>query len=241
MRLRRLRRELEPTGPPPRSLTWQAMEQIRSLRQAFPEEWPVARLAQGFSVSPDVIQRVLRSTFCPSPERRAKQDAKVLGPEGSPDPTAQLVAKSAGEGAQQLLPAGPKDASLCRAPPAPGGQSSRSQPQRKGQSSRSSRLVPLQADGARREAAGRSGSLAAGATARWDGEVRSEEELEELAAEGWDAGTEVVRRGQEYFDSHGHFLYRVPSRLAHGEGGGHRQPLAQADAKAGKERQAVGL
>ncbi|CAM4638204.1 unnamed protein product [Caretta caretta] len=57
-----------------------ALQEVeRYLRQAFPEEWPVARLAQGFGVSPDVIQRVLRSKFSPPLERRMKQDAKVLG------------------------------------------------------------------------------------------------------------------------------------------------------------------
>ncbi|XP_048723154.2 neugrin [Caretta caretta] len=89
VRLRRLRRELEPAGPPQRSLSWQAMEQIRYLRQAFPEEWPVARLAQGFGVSPDVIQRVLRSKFSPPLERRMKQDAKVLG-------VARILSREAG-------------------------------------------------------------------------------------------------------------------------------------------------
>ncbi|CAM5146143.1 unnamed protein product [Eretmochelys imbricata] len=136
VRLRRLRRELEPAGPPQRSLSWQAMEQIRYLRQAFPEEWPVARLAQGFGVSPDVIQRVLRSKFSPPLERRMKQDAKVLGKQGSreqqagPDCRAEPGAISAGEAAGQLLPARPKDVPQPGALIAPGGPSSSSKPQR---------------------------------------------------------------------------------------------------------------
>nr|XP_033775552.1 neugrin [Geotrypetes seraphini] len=73
----RLRREMEPRGPPERSLTWAAMDQIRQLNQEFPEEWTVHRLAEGFNVSSDVIKRVLRSKFSASPVRRMKQDAKA--------------------------------------------------------------------------------------------------------------------------------------------------------------------
>ncbi|KAG6938682.1 neugrin, neurite outgrowth associated, partial [Chelydra serpentina] len=243
VRLRRLRRELEPAGPPERSLSWQAMEQIRYLRQAFPEEWPVARLAQGFCVSTDVIQRVLRSKFSPSLERRMKQDAKVLGKQGSreqqagPDWRAKLGAIAAGEAAQQLLPAGPKDMPQSGALIAPGGQSSSSKPQRKGQlwragerqNRKNSQLEPLQEDGAKpvagMEATLMRDSSPGGDTEEWDGEVLSEEELVELAADGCDPSPKVVQRGQEYFDSHGNFLYRIPSRLTRGEGETNMQPL----------------
>uniref|UniRef100_A0A452H1S2 Neugrin n=2 Tax=Gopherus agassizii TaxID=38772 RepID=A0A452H1S2_9SAUR len=243
MRLRRLRKELEPAGPPQRSLSWQAMEQIRYLRQAFPEEWPVARLAQGFCVSTDIIQRVLRSKFSPPLERRMKQDAKVLGKQGSweqqagPDRRAELVAISAGEAAQQLLPARPKDIPQSGALIMPGGQSSSSKPQRnrqfwragERQNRRNVQLEPLQEDGAKpvagMEATLMRSSLAEGDTEEWDGEVLSEEELEELVAEGWDTRPRVVQRGQEYFDGNGNFLYRIPARLAPGEGD-KMQPLS---------------
>ncbi|XP_065268805.1 neugrin [Emys orbicularis] len=246
VRLRRLRRELEPAGPPQRSLSWQAMEQIRYLRQAFPEEWPVARLAQGFCVSTDVIQRVLRSKFSPPLERRMKQDAKVLGKQGSreqqpgPDRRAELVAVSAGEAARQLLPARPKDMPQSGALIAPGGQSSSSKPQRnrqlwragERQNRRKAQLEPLQEDGTKpvagMEAALVRNSSAGGDAEEWDGEVLSEEELEELAAEGRGTGTKVMQRGQEYFDSNGNFLYRIPARLAHGEGENNMQPFPQS-------------
>ncbi|XP_039578973.1 neugrin [Passer montanus] len=65
-------------GAPDRALTWQAMEQLRFLRQELPEEWPLERLAQGFGVSTDVVRRVLRSRGCPSPRRRLRQDQRAL-------------------------------------------------------------------------------------------------------------------------------------------------------------------
>ncbi|NXL27856.1 NGRN protein, partial [Glaucidium brasilianum] len=78
-RLRRLRRELgEGGGAPERTLTWEAMEQMRFLRQELPEEWPPERLARGFGVSPDVVRRVLRGRGCPPPRRRQRQDERAL-------------------------------------------------------------------------------------------------------------------------------------------------------------------
>ncbi|XP_032088306.1 neugrin [Thamnophis elegans] len=76
-RERRLRKLVEPAEPPERALTLRAMEQIRFLRRAFPEEWPDGRLAQGFGVTAEVIRRVLKSRFRPSPERGLKQDARA--------------------------------------------------------------------------------------------------------------------------------------------------------------------
>ncbi|NWV60491.1 NGRN protein, partial [Malurus elegans] len=79
VRMERLRRELGgERGAPDRVLTWQAMEQLRFLRQESPEEWPLERLAQGFGVSTDVVRRVLRSRGCPSPRRRLRQDQRAL-------------------------------------------------------------------------------------------------------------------------------------------------------------------
>nr|KAF6278955.1 neugrin, neurite outgrowth associated [Myotis myotis] len=57
----KIRRQMEPRGAPPRTLTREAMEQIRYLHEEFPESWPVPRLAEGFAVSTDVIRRVLKS------------------------------------------------------------------------------------------------------------------------------------------------------------------------------------
>ncbi|CAM9408760.1 unnamed protein product [Bubo scandiacus] len=78
-RLERLRRELGGGGgAPERTLTWEAMEQMRFLRQELPEEWPPERLARSFGVSPDVVRRVLRGRGCPPPRRRQRQDERAL-------------------------------------------------------------------------------------------------------------------------------------------------------------------
>nr|KAF6278957.1 neugrin, neurite outgrowth associated [Myotis myotis] len=61
---------MEPRGAPPRTLTREAMEQIRYLHEEFPESWPVPRLAEGFAVSTDVIRRVLKSKFVPTLEKK---------------------------------------------------------------------------------------------------------------------------------------------------------------------------
>ncbi|XP_075362643.1 LOW QUALITY PROTEIN: tubulin polyglutamylase TTLL13-like [Mycteria americana] len=86
-RRRRLQRELGGgRGAPERTLTWQAMEQMRFLRQELPEEWPPERLAQGFGVSPDVVRRVLRGRGCPPPRRRLRQDERALSAPPAPAP-----------------------------------------------------------------------------------------------------------------------------------------------------------
>ncbi|KAM3827907.1 neugrin [Vipera latastei] len=85
-RERRLRKLMEPPEPPERTLTVRAMEQIRYLRRAFPEEWPAGRLAQGFGVTPEEIRRVLRSRFRPSPERALAQDARAAARRELPAP-----------------------------------------------------------------------------------------------------------------------------------------------------------
>ncbi|NXW41669.1 NGRN protein, partial [Nyctiprogne leucopyga] len=84
-KLQRLRRELGGRrGAPERTLTWEAMEQMRFLRRELPEEWPPQRLAQGFGVSPDVVRRVLRGRGCPPPHRRLRQDERALNAAPAP-------------------------------------------------------------------------------------------------------------------------------------------------------------
>ncbi|XP_072790104.1 tubulin polyglutamylase TTLL13 [Taeniopygia guttata] len=102
-RMERLRRELGGRrGAPDRTLTWQAMEQLRFLRRELPEEWPLERLAQGFGVSTDVVRRVLRSRGCPSPRRRLRQDQRAL----SAAATAPPPARGAGHGREVRAPDG---------------------------------------------------------------------------------------------------------------------------------------
>ncbi|XP_071205355.1 uncharacterized protein [Salvelinus alpinus] len=96
-----VKRQLTESGAPERNLSWDAMEQIRYLKQELPEEWTIDRLAEGFSVHRDIILRVLRSKFTPKPERKAKQDASVwarLRQQALPGSGA------GGQGRQQALP-----------------------------------------------------------------------------------------------------------------------------------------
>uniref|UniRef100_A0A8C9UNF4 Neugrin n=1 Tax=Spermophilus dauricus TaxID=99837 RepID=A0A8C9UNF4_SPEDA len=78
IRFQKIRRQMEAPGAPPRTLTWEAIEQIRYLHKEFAESWSVPRLAEGFDVSTDVIRRVLKSKFVPTLEQKLKQDQKVL-------------------------------------------------------------------------------------------------------------------------------------------------------------------
>lgn len=73
----KMKSEMEPRVPTERTLTWEAIEQIRHLNQEFPEEWTIPRLAEGFNVDTDVIRRILRSKFSPPLTVKLKQDAKV--------------------------------------------------------------------------------------------------------------------------------------------------------------------
>ncbi|NWW23825.1 NGRN protein, partial [Falcunculus frontatus] len=101
--LRRARRRRAAAGgrrAPDRALTWQAMEQLRFLRQELPEEWPLERLAQGFGVSTDVVRRVLRSRGCPSPRRRLRQDQRALSA------AATAPGRGAGDGHEVRAPDG---------------------------------------------------------------------------------------------------------------------------------------
>ncbi|XP_062998323.1 neugrin [Elgaria multicarinata webbii] len=147
VRARRLRQLMEPAGAPERALTRQAMEQMRYLSREWPDEWPVVRLARGFQVQPEVVRRVLRSRFSPSPERRREQDAQAGGGGGGRGPLAS-------EDTFRLLPASSEGA-LARlaAPPARAGH------------------APVAAQRVNRDRG------APGSGANWDGQLASEVEL----------------------------------------------------------------
>ncbi|XP_068608832.1 neugrin [Brachionichthys hirsutus] len=108
-----LRRKMTPPGAPQRKLTWDAIEQIRYLNQEQADEWRVERLAEGFSVSPDVIRRILRSKFVPSPERKAKQNVRVMQALGQP-------ALHVGAGTHQSQPKIPGKPTRAALPPGSG-------------------------------------------------------------------------------------------------------------------------
>ncbi|KAM9855828.1 neugrin [Aulostomus maculatus] len=116
LKYHKMKRKMTPSGAPDRKLTWEAIDQIRYLKQEQPYEWTVERLAEGFSVTPDVIQRVLRSKFVPAPGRKTKQDAKVMAahyqqglPSGATEPGRP---KLPGDRSSTALPPGSREVGL---------------------------------------------------------------------------------------------------------------------------------
>ncbi|XP_076596137.1 neugrin [Chaetodon auriga] len=217
-----LRRQMTPSGAPQRRLTWDAIEQIRYLKQEQPEEWTVERLAEGFSVTPDVILRVLRSKFVPTPERKVKQDAKIMAELSSQ----QVLPSGAGTGRDRVKLPGSRTPAVL--PPG----------------SRGGAVVPVadQTLMLRGEGSGsltespapvshfRAGNSKDAAVTRsteedrtadtdptedveveeeesWDGHVFTEEELEEFLE--MKKPSPAVQVGKGFFDAEGNFLYRI--------------------------------
>uniref|UniRef100_A0A8C6U114 Neugrin n=1 Tax=Neogobius melanostomus TaxID=47308 RepID=A0A8C6U114_9GOBI len=214
-----LRRQMTPRGPPERKLTWDAMQEIRHLKQEQPEEWTIERLAEGFSVSKDTILRVLRSKFAPSSERQAKQDTKVMakhkqqvlfpGPRVEPEKlrltSSTRAALSAGSGNSALIPMGGQSL-IPQTEQNPGALSvvtkhqfsgitklSTEMPQEEIQHSTESTVVEEDVEEEEDENDG------------WDGQVLSEEDIELITVKA----TPVVKQGNEFFDVDGNFLFKV--------------------------------
>ncbi|XP_022597257.1 neugrin [Seriola dumerili] len=220
-----LRRQMTAPGAPQRKLTWDTIEQIRYLKQEQPEEWTVDRLAQGFSVTPDVILRVLRNKFVPSPERKSKQDAKVMARLGR-----QMLPSGAGTGKDRLklpgncapaiLSSGSREGALISAAdhtPVIRGESSGSL----ATSPAPVTVLPPQVTAGVGRAATVTRSTEEDRTTNtaaaeedteeeesWDGQVLTEEELEEFM-EMQKAVPPVAQVGNDFFDTEGNFLYRI--------------------------------
>ncbi|KAK2851311.1 hypothetical protein Q5P01_007587 [Channa striata] len=217
-----LRRQMTAPGAPQRKLTWDAIEQIRYLKQNQPEEWTVENLAEGFSVTSDVIQRVLRSKFVPSPERKARQDAKVVARLSQ-----QVLPSGAGTGPDRLkLPGNRTPTTLLS-----GNTESDLVPvadqtlmiQGEGSMAKSPvpvRVLPSQfAAGICEDVGAITSTRDNSATNRnstednqededsWDGRVLTEKELEQLI--GVETPSPVVQVGNDFFDADGNFLYRI--------------------------------
>ncbi|KAF3696799.1 Neugrin Neurite outgrowth-associated protein Precursor [Channa argus] len=218
-----LRRQMTPPGAPQRKLTWDAIEQIRYLKQEQPEEWTIERLAEGFSVRPDVILKVLRSKFVPTPERKAKQDAKVVARLRQ-----QVLPSGTGTGPDRLkLPGNRTPATLL-----PGNTESALVPvtdqtvmiqEDSGSLAKSPvpvTVLPSQFAASICEDAGAITSWEDNSSTNtnptkenqededsWDGQVLTEEELEELM--GLETQSPVVQVGKNFFDAEGNFLYRI--------------------------------
>lgn len=191
---------------------------FRFLKQEQPEEWTVERLAESFSVTTDVILRVLRSKHVPTPERKTKQDAKViveLGHQVLPSGswTVQDRLKLPGNHSTAALSSGKSTMAeeMLMLP----GEGSRSLAW-----SNVSALAmhPLRSDIS--EGVPMTRSMEVNRTIdtnpkeedteeeeSWDGRVLMEEELEEFAEK--EQPSPVVQTGKDFFDAEGNFLYRI--------------------------------
>lgn len=235
LKYHKVKRQMTPKGAPERKLTWDAMEQIRYLKQEQPEEWTVERLAEGFSVSPDVILRVLRSKFTAPPERKAKQDANVMAKVyqqalplwGTPD---QGRLELPGNISSAMLPAGGGSATLVT----PASQSLTARDNGTGSLVNTGGTASLASLSTQDEVSfpvlRKHTSLTELSRAKeeavynvsqeceddeddemlkegWDGVVFTEEQLEELIVST--KPSPVTQNGREFYDSDGNFLYRI--------------------------------
>ncbi|XP_062396455.1 neugrin [Sardina pilchardus] len=239
LKFHKIHRQLRPSGPPVRKLTWEAIEQIRFLKRESPEEWTIERLAEGFSVTPDEISRILHSTFNPSPERKLKQDAKLLAKQQQPSladgtkvqprllprsstpltlpsgTTGALVA-SQSKGMMKVDSKSSTDISL--------GTSQRSSTRstdhlnsmvptrRKDKTLTSVKSVETEEDDVDDEDYYEDEDEDVDYYEDeevWDGVAFSDAELQDIAKTMAEKHIPVVQRGREYFDADGNFLYRV--------------------------------
>lgn len=203
-----LRRQMTQRGAPDRMLTWDAIEQIRYLKQEQPEEWTVERLAEGFSVSPDAILRVLRSKFIPSPKRKANQDAKVIEKLNQRElPSGAKVRQE-----KQRLPAGITQAALTsgeRTVVPVGHQSELPQtehiPAALSVVTTKPDLVMTTTTVSSQEEDQPTDSAVD--EEDWDRQVFSEEDIDELILTL--KSSPLVKVGNEFFDKDGNFMYRI--------------------------------
>uniref|UniRef100_A0A8D2B4A3 Neugrin n=1 Tax=Sciurus vulgaris TaxID=55149 RepID=A0A8D2B4A3_SCIVU len=230
IRFQKIRRQMEAPGAQPRTLTWEAMEQIRYLHKEFADSWSVPRLAEGFNVSTDVIRRVLKSKFVPTLEQKVKQDQKVLKKAEFAHSLQQL------QGSGNTLKPLAADHSVSSSLLMPGDEASyedqhhstaltvieskthstnavSQKGRNKGiQGLKKESFMPVtEALGHQRELQKYSSDCAD--TGRTDSSrLPSDEKLEllktgELGNQNF--SSRVVQRGREFFDSNGNFLYRI--------------------------------
>ncbi|KAB0400915.1 hypothetical protein E2I00_004654, partial [Balaenoptera physalus] len=233
IRFQKIRKQMEAPGSPPRTLTWEAMEQIRYLHREFAESWSVPRLAEGFDVSTDVIRRVLKSKFVPTLEQKLKQDQKVLKKiglarslqqlPGSGDTSAPLSASHSVSGS--LLMPGDEASSKghghstalkvtelnTHRTNTPRRQKERNKGIQGLEEEKS--FVPVAAALGHPRELQKFSTSDCGDTRGTDSDgLPSDKKLAELkAGEPGDQNfsNKVVQRGREFFDSNGNFLYRI--------------------------------
>ncbi|CAL8323248.1 unnamed protein product [Merluccius merluccius] len=211
VKMSRIKRQMTPPGAPERTLSWDTIEQIRYLRRERPEEWTLERLAEGFSVPHDDILRVLKSKFSPTGPRKVKQDAKVMARLGQR--TAQLPAGGVPQ-STLLLPAQKTPAMLVAVDDASvtGPASLVTRPNLLPLSTATVEVSrPTPATSISEEDDCGAPPVESGGDdveeERWDGEVLTESELEELMLTTKPSA--AVSVGKDFYDPEGNFLYRI--------------------------------
>ncbi|XP_034162419.2 neugrin isoform X1 [Pangasianodon hypophthalmus] len=227
----KIRRKLSSRGAPERRLSWDAIQQIRYLKQESPEEWTLQKLAEGFSVSTDVIYRVLHSKFTPPPERRFKQDAKVLTTVGQlsledgktnqsrkgqsqlPLPTSDVPAliSSGNTSTVIALTSGALTPAECTTGLVPSAANVPSPSIRTAQISTVAQGTLQEQPALRQEATDVKERVVEveEEEEEWDGVVFTDEGLEELIHTLQEKPSPVEQKGREFYDGDGNFLYRI--------------------------------
>ncbi|XP_026126035.1 neugrin-like [Carassius auratus] len=202
-----IKKKMNNPGALERRLSWDAIQQIRYLKQESPEEWTLERLAEGFSVSPDVISRVLRSKFTPSAVRKLKQDWKVSassGPQFLRDgKTEQSVLPSGNTGALTALSTGALTVRETDTGLVP--SSGNILPSQLSTEHKVTSTLHQQPDSKAEVDMSDETEL----EEEWDGVILTEEELEHIAQTLKEKPSSVEQKGKEFFDTEGNFLYRV--------------------------------
>ncbi|XP_003963261.2 neugrin [Takifugu rubripes] len=211
-----LRRQMTSPGAPKRKLSWDAIEQIRYLKQEQPEEWTVERLAEGFSVTPDVILRVIRSKFVPTVDRRAEQDAKVMAEHGqkvlhSGSRRLQEKLKLPGNFTPAALPPGKETAAVVPAEQTlvlrGEGPVSLAKSHTPSVQHHSSDFVSNVSETNLTDLDKTTNSDPIEEEECWDGRVFTEDDLEKFIE--MQNPPLPVKMGKDFFDTEGNFLYRI--------------------------------
>nr|AAI52587.1 Si:ch211-199o1.5 protein [Danio rerio] len=207
-----IKRKMNTPGAPQRKLSWDAIEQIRYLKQESPEEWTLQRLAEGFSVSPDVISRVLRSTFTPPAARKLKQDAKVSpssGPQYLKDGKAEQSRLQKSLTPSALLPSANTSHSALKTLDTKQTGLTPSA----GHITLSKQTAVLNVAPEYQDRLESKGEMDVNDDVEfeeeWDGVILTDEELEKITQTLHEKPSPVEQRGRNFFDSEGNFLYRV--------------------------------
>lgn len=203
---------------------------FRYLKQESPKEWTLQRLAEGFSVSTEVISRVLRSKFTPPLERRLKQDANVFntarqltledgktnqsqkGQSQLPLPTSTVPSLISSGNTSTVIALTsrtltPVECATGLVPTAPNVPSPSL---RTAHISTVAQGILQEEPAVRQEPTDvKESGVELEEEEEWDGVVFTDEGLEELIHTLQEKPSAVEQKGREFYDSDGNFLYRI--------------------------------